>query len=158
MNWNGTAEVLPLSATTAGRTLDVSATGEAGLDWNNIGAPTTTVNLSGTTVKTATDVETDTAQIGTAGAGLTALGDTRLVNLDAAITSRATVAGVLAGVIEGTYTLAQSVKLMLSLLVGKASGGGTGTLTFRDMADTKARVTMTVDSNGNRSAVTRDET
>jgi hypothetical protein len=52
-----------LKPTTAGRTLDVSAGGEAGLDWANIGSPTTTVGLSGTTVKTATDVETDTADI-----------------------------------------------------------------------------------------------
>jgi hypothetical protein len=37
--------------------------GYAGLDWAVITAPTTTVNLSGTTVKTATDVETDTADI-----------------------------------------------------------------------------------------------
>lgn len=54
-----------LYPTTAGRKLDVSAGGEAGLDWANIGSPTTTVNLSGTTVKTATDVETDTADIQT---------------------------------------------------------------------------------------------
>jgi hypothetical protein len=52
-----------LKPTTAGRTLDVSAGGEAGLDWANIGSPTTVVGLSGTTVKTATDVETDTADI-----------------------------------------------------------------------------------------------
>lgn len=52
-----------LKPTTAGRTLDVSSGGEAGLDWANIGSPTTTVGLSGTTVKTATDVETDTADI-----------------------------------------------------------------------------------------------
>lgn len=52
-----------LRPTTADRTLDVTATGEAGIDWANIGSPTTTVNLSGTTVKTATDVETDTADI-----------------------------------------------------------------------------------------------
>lgn len=52
-----------LRPTTAGRTLDVSAGGEAGIDWANVGSPTSTVNLSGTTVKTATDVETDTADI-----------------------------------------------------------------------------------------------
>lgn len=46
----------PLQPTTAGRTLDVTTTGEAGIDWSNIGAPTTTVNLSGTTIKTATDI------------------------------------------------------------------------------------------------------
>lgn len=52
-----------LKPTTAGRTLDVTATGEAGIDWANVGSPTTTLNLSGTTIKTATDVETDTADI-----------------------------------------------------------------------------------------------
>lgn len=43
----------PLQPTTAGRTLDVTATGEAGIDWANIGSPTTTVNLSGTTIASA---------------------------------------------------------------------------------------------------------
>ena len=54
-----------LMPTTVGRKLDVSAGGEAGVDWANVGSPTTTVGLSGTTVKTATDVETDTADIQT---------------------------------------------------------------------------------------------
>lgn len=49
-----------LMPTTDGRKLDVSAGGEAGVDWANIGSPTTTVNLSGTTVKDATDVNADT--------------------------------------------------------------------------------------------------
>ena len=44
-----------LKPTTAGRTLDVSAGGEAGIDWANVGSPTTTLNLSGTTVKSVTD-------------------------------------------------------------------------------------------------------
>ncbi len=54
-----------LRPTTSGRTLDVSAGGEAGVDWANVGTPGSTVNLSATTVKTATDVETDTADIQT---------------------------------------------------------------------------------------------
>jgi hypothetical protein len=40
----------PLQATTVGNTLDVSATGEAGLDWANIGSPTTAQNLSATNI------------------------------------------------------------------------------------------------------------
>ena len=56
-------ELAALRPTTTDRTLDVSSGGEAGIDWANVGSPTTTVNLSGTTVKTATDVETDTANI-----------------------------------------------------------------------------------------------
>lgn len=39
-----------LRPTTAGRTLDVSAGGEAGIDWANIGSPTTAQNLSGTNI------------------------------------------------------------------------------------------------------------
>lgn len=41
---------LPLAPTTAGRDLDVSAGGEAGIDWANIGSPTTAVNLSATNI------------------------------------------------------------------------------------------------------------
>ncbi len=50
--------VSSLKPTTAGRTLDVSAGGEAGLDWANVGSPTTTIVLSGTTVGTVTLVGT----------------------------------------------------------------------------------------------------
>jgi len=50
----------PLRPTTAARTLDVSATGEAGLDWANVGSPTTTLDLSGTTIKTTQKVDVDT--------------------------------------------------------------------------------------------------
>ena len=39
-----------LMPTTAGRLLDVSAGGEAGLDWANIGSPTTVQTLSATTI------------------------------------------------------------------------------------------------------------
>lgn len=45
----------PLQPTVAGRTLDVSVGGEAGVDWANVGSPTTTLNLSGTTIKAVTD-------------------------------------------------------------------------------------------------------
>lgn len=39
-----------LMPTTAGRNLDVSAGGEAGIDWSNIGSPTTAQNLSATSI------------------------------------------------------------------------------------------------------------
>lgn len=48
----------PLMPTVAGRTLDVTITGEGGVDWANIGGPTSTQNLSATTVKTLTDAVT----------------------------------------------------------------------------------------------------
>lgn len=47
-----------VAPTVAGRTLAVNATGQAGLDWANISGPTTAVNLSGTTINTATAIAT----------------------------------------------------------------------------------------------------
>ena len=46
--------------TTAARTLDVSATGEAGVDWANVGSPTTSLALTGTTIATTQKVDIET--------------------------------------------------------------------------------------------------
>lgn len=79
--------------TTAGRTLDVSATGEAGVDWANVGSPTTAVNLSGTTtnlVNTVTTYTGNTVQTGDnyarlgAPAGASHAADTAAVKVDTA--------------------------------------------------------------------------
>jgi hypothetical protein len=47
--------------TVAARTLDVSATGAAGIDFGNVENPTTVVGLSGTTIKAVTDPVTLTS-------------------------------------------------------------------------------------------------
>lgn len=70
--------------------------------------------------------------------------------------SVAGVDSILDDAVEGTLTLRQVMKVLLSVLAGKSSGGGTATITFRDNADLKARVTATVDSNGNRTGITID--
>ena len=49
--WPGEGALMP---TTGGRTLDVSAGGEAGLDWANVGTQGSTVTLSATTVNDLT--------------------------------------------------------------------------------------------------------
>jgi hypothetical protein len=49
-----------LQPTTAGRTLDVSAGGEAGVDWANVGSPTTSLALTGTTIATTQKVDVET--------------------------------------------------------------------------------------------------
>jgi hypothetical protein len=66
-------DLAPLQATVVGRTLDVSATGEAGVDWANVGSPTTSLALTGTTIATTqkVDVETIKTQSVTAAAGVT---------------------------------------------------------------------------------------
>jgi hypothetical protein len=64
-----------LAPTTAARTLDVSATGEAGIDWANIGSPTTTVALSNTSTGAAASVTgavgSVTGAVGSVTAGVT---------------------------------------------------------------------------------------
>jgi hypothetical protein len=61
-----------------------------------------------------------------------------------------------ARVVEGTLTQDEITRIILAVEAGKAAGGGTTTITFRDQADTKDRVTATVDENGNRTAITVD--
>lgn len=61
-------------------------------------------------------------------------------------------------VYEGTLTLRQIVRIMLAVLAGKSSGGGTATIKFRDEADAKDRVTATVEADGDRTAMTLDGT
>lgn len=50
----------PLRPTTAGLTLDVSAGGEAGVDWGNVGSKTTSNALTGTTIATTQKVDIET--------------------------------------------------------------------------------------------------
>lgn len=60
--------------------------------------------------------------------------------------------------VETNFTLRQALRLMFSALVGKVSGAGTTSIAFRDVNDTKNRLVATVDTVGNRSAVTKDAT
>ena len=61
----------PLQPTVAGRTLDVTTTGEAGIDWANIGSPTTSVNLSGTTISTSQAVASVSGSVASVTAAVT---------------------------------------------------------------------------------------
>lgn len=126
----------------------------------------------------------DTAEIGAAGAGLTALAsaanlaivagylDTEVAAIKAktdllpaspASTSDIPSAAAIADavhdeVVEGTTTLRQSIRLHNAALGGKVTGLDTFNPVFRDLADSKDVIDATVDGYGNRSAVTRDLT
>jgi hypothetical protein len=56
--------------------------------------------------------------------------------------------------LEGTYTAADLVRIMASVLAGKVSGMETGTPTFRSVDDAADRVTAVTTTDGNRTAVT----
>ncbi len=61
--------------------------------------------------------------------------------------------GVGAYVIEGTLTIKRALYYQTAHHVGKSSGGGTNTLTYRNYGDTKNAIVYTVDGDGNRGAV-----
>ena len=54
----------------------------------------------------------------------------------------------------GSYNFDEMVKMLSAVLLGKASGMGTTTATFRNLNDSGDVVVATVDSDGNRTAVT----
>ena len=89
------------------------ASGYVAMTWADIGSPTTTVNLSGTTVKTATDVETDTADIQS--------------RLPAALVSGRMSSDAVA--ISGSTTAADNVEANIGNLDAAVSSRGTSTLT-----------------------------
>jgi hypothetical protein len=67
-----------------------------------------------------------------------------------------TVPAIWQHVIEAGMTAEEFLRIMLSVLAGKVSGAGSGTESFRDVADAKNRVVSTVDTEGNRTAVILD--
>ena len=62
----------------------------------------------------------------------------------------------LANGVETGLTVRESLRAAVSALVGILAGAATGTITIRNVGNTKTRITATVDADGNRSAVTLD--
>lgn len=100
VQWNELATVaLPLTPTVAGRQLDVSVGGEAGIDWANVGSPTTPVDLSGTTISTSQTVASVSGAVGsvTGNVGGNVAGSVGSVTAAVAITSNVKKNQALAG-------------------------------------------------------------
>jgi len=75
---------------------------------------------------------------------------------DAQVTSISTAVHTL--VVENGLTFEQITRIMFSVLAGLSNGGGTTQINFRDNANTKNRVTATVDTNGDRTIIETDGT
>lgn len=58
--------------------------------------------------------------------------------------------------IETGMSMRESLRLMLAAMAGEISGAPGTTITIRNTSDTKNRIVATVDSNGNRTALTYD--
>lgn len=58
--------------------------------------------------------------------------------------------------VETGLTLRQLLRLLAAAEAGKVSGAGTTTFVIRNYGDTKNRISATVDTDGNRTAITTD--
>ena len=79
---------------------------------------------------------------------------TATVALTGATSSPAAASAVWDTNAESGVTTLEAIQTLLATLAGEASGGGTSTIEFKNPAGDTTRVTMTVDTSGNRSAVT----
>jgi hypothetical protein len=76
--------------------------------------------------------------------------------IDADALAADTVDEILDEVVEGSITMRQVFRLVLAMMNKTTRSGST--IYFRDVADSKNRIAITIDSNGDRTAVTRDLT
>jgi len=132
--------------------LILADTGELQAEWVNAGRLDTILDTCAASAADAAalalEVQTDWAN----GGRLDTLLDTVVAQTVAATVADA----VLDEVTEIGMSLRQAVNIILAAVSGKTSGGGTGTLVARDVADTKPRCTLTVDLLGNRTDSVRD--
>ena len=69
-----------------------------------------------------------------------------------------TAASVWTVAMEGAITAKEQMNIQTAALAGKLSGGGTVNRVFRDLGDTKDRLTVVVDANYNRTSSVQDGT
>lgn len=159
INASGLVDILQTAADkvwgTAARTLtafsfavDISATGLAAI-WDRATSALTTVGSIG---KRIVDFLTGDAfiRIGAAGAGLTALGDTRIANLDATITSRSSHTAAQAGTDAASKILGTPTNLLTTDASGRVqvqAGTGTGQI---DLTSGQVTVAINNDKTGTR--------
>lgn len=163
---------------TAGNTLGVAADGD--VSGNVDGAVgSVTGNVGGSTASVTGAVGSVTGAVGSvASGGITAASlatdaiTAAKIAADA-ITSSELAASAIQEIADGLLdrtdgvepasggterTVREAMRLMLAALCGKASGLATATATYRDTNDGTDRIVATVDADGNRTAVTLDDT
>ncbi len=112
------------------------------------------VAISGVAALTATAVWAAGTKALTDKAGFTIAGTT--TTFDELPTLSDTVAGIIAGISEGTLDLQEILRIILSAVAGRSSGIGTGTVVTQDQAHIKPRITATIDTSGNRTNIVVD--
>ena len=111
---------------------------------NQLNAATPSVTVTTNNDKTGYSLST---------AGVTSVQSGLAKTTDITALNDISVADILAGETESGLTLKHAMQIITALAL-KATGGGTSSISFRNYGDTKNRLTMTVDEDGNRTAVT----
>jgi hypothetical protein len=123
---------------------------------------TTATNLTNAGGLTQADVRTAvglaSANLDTQLTAIDDLLDAEIPALTAAVAALPTSILDLAAGVETGVTPRQALRLILAALAGKLSGAATTTVVVRNVGDTKARITATVDADGNRTAMALDAT
>lgn len=155
----------PLQPTVSGRTLDVSAGGEAGVDWANVGSATTTVNLSGTTISTSQAVASVSGAVGSVTGAVGSVTGNVGGNVTGSVASVVGAVGSVTGNVGGNVTgsigsLGAQAKLDVNAEADTALSdvGVTTTITGRIDAAISTRLatagyTAPLDAAGTRTAV-----
>ncbi|QND60385.1 hypothetical protein [Mesorhizobium huakuii] len=143
---------------TSGRTQTVDASGrvDVGSLLGTAVATPATAGVMDVNVKNAANVAWGSGAITNAAFAADAISATK-VNADVGNEFADSLLDRTAGVETG-LTIRQAMRLIASALFGKSSGLATTTGVFRDIGDTKNRISATIDADGNRSAVTLDAT
>ena len=149
----------PMKTSVSGRLIDVSANGNAGIDWNNIDAPTTTQNLSGTTTSAVSGaVGSVTGNVGGDVVGsLGAVGTNAINNVSIHSNACAKIAD--SGIQRGASNWEnnsdnRSLGWAISKLVNKIDLNAAGdTLTIRKSNDSTALFTQAVTTSGGAAPV-----
>ena len=139
--WNDlTTVALPLVPTTAGRTLDVSATGEGGVDWANVGSPTTTLALTGTTIAVTQKVDVDTIKTNPVvnGGTLTFTTNSTVASTAGAVGSVTGAVGSVTGAVGSVTGAVGSVTGAVGSVTGNVSGS-IGSLAAQAQTDVKTQ-------------------
>jgi len=143
----GTAPVVTLSKNGGAFAAAAGTVSEIGSGWYALAGNTTDSNTLGPLLLHAVGTGADPADVKF---HVTAI-DPRTVPATALLD--------LAAGIETGLTLRQGLRLALATLAGKISGANSSTGVIRNaVADSKDRITATVDADGNRTAVTVDLT
>jgi hypothetical protein len=127
----------PLKPTTADRTLDVTATGAAGIDWGNVENKTSTVALTSTTVGTVTA----NADLVTAATIATAVFTTQLTESYAADTTAPTLAQALFAIQQGLLETSIVDLTLTTKKINKSTTAMTHTLDDATTPTSRTRAT-----------------